>query len=134
MTAPPPATPPPGIPPDPGRHARMARTLARVAADFRRELPGRLAQAQALRDTFQEASSEPARAQALEALLLLLHAMAGTAGTLGLDAVGDAARRGEHAAQALRQQPDGSADGEAALARCIEDLGVRIREALTATP
>ncbi len=126
--------PPPGAAPDSGRHARMARTLARVAADFRRELPRRLAQAQALMNACQQAPSDPARRQALETLLRLLHSLAGTAGTLGLDAVGDAARRGEHAAQALHQQAVGPADGLPALGRCIEDLTARVHEALAGTP
>jgi len=117
MTAPPPGA---------ARRTRMADTLARVAADFRRELPARLAQAQALSSACRDA---PGDDDALQALHRLLHSLAGTAGTLGLDAVGQAARAGELAAQALRQLADRSAQDFGPLQRCVDDLAARVRAA-----
>ncbi len=118
----------------------MARTLARVAADFRRELPARLARAQALLRACLDAPVGPWRQADLKALVLLLHALAGTAGTLGMEAVGDAAREAERAAQALGQgacEPgswdESGADMQALHARLV-DLAARIDEAIAEAP
>ncbi len=118
----------------------MARTLARVAADFRRELPARLARAQALLRACVDAPVGTSRQADLEALVLLLHALAGTAGTLGMEAVGDAAREAERAAQALGQgagEPGGWNDSGPALQALhahLVDLTARIDEAIAEAP
>lgn len=118
-------------PPDPARRARMADTLARVADDFRQELPGRLVQA---RDLLNACVAAPADDATLQALLLQLHSLAGTSGTLGLAGVGDAARAGERVAQALRQQPGRTADDFHALQDRLEQLAARIHEACPSQP
>ena len=98
---------------------RMAGVLAHVAAEFRRELPQRVAQVRELLDACVAAPGDDA---ALEALFLLLHSLAGTAGTLGMDAVGHAARRGEQAAKALRGQASRQAKDFGELQARVDDL------------
>ncbi len=117
-------TPPP---PGPQRRERLARALAGVAADFRLELPGRLAQVMALMDA---CLANPADDGPLQALLLLLHSLGGTAGTLGLAEVGQAAQDGERLARALRQQGGSRSVGDFdALRACVDVLSARVREA-----
>lgn len=114
--------------PDPGRRARMAETLARVAAEFRQELPGRMDQA---RSHLHACLDTPGSDASLRDLLLLLHSLAGTAGTLGLGEVGDASRACERMTQALCQQADRTVADFARLQECVAHLSALVQRACT---
>lgn len=76
--------------------------------DWRRQLPQRLQEMQALLAACRAA---PADAQPLTELHRMLHTLAGSAGTFGLDALGVQARAIEHKLDGLLARPTrGAAD------------------------
>lgn len=103
---------------------RLGSFLEAQRGDYRRALPGMVAQAEALWQDVQAGSP-----QALAALQRLAHTVYGTAGTYRFDGTCQAALRLEQAASALAEAPQG-ADAAALLAR-IDDAIRAFRESLT---
>jgi chemotaxis protein histidine kinase CheA len=73
-----------------------------LCRDWRRQLPQRLQEIQA---RLAACRAAPDDADGLRELHRLLHTLAGSAGTFGLDALGEQARAIEHAVDALLARP-----------------------------
>lgn len=80
---------------------QLSETLQRLGAQFRAELPSRIAQAHTWLQACQASPDDDA---ALQALFLMLHSLAGTAGTFGLHELGMAARNAELATEPLLER------------------------------
>lgn len=100
--------------------------LAQQKAEYRSSLPGRLA---ALRDTWEAVQASDGSAATLTGLERVAHAIAGSAATFGLPAIGDAARALEDTlAPDAAQRPAWDADLSRQLGARVDGLAALLRE------
>jgi HPt (histidine-containing phosphotransfer) domain-containing protein len=93
----------------------LQQALDLFRSQFAEHLPARLAEARAALDAWR---TEPGSDERLRALHRVLHRLAGSAGTFGMPALGDAARAIELQLDALLERTQrGSADVEAIAAQ-----------------
>jgi chemotaxis protein histidine kinase CheA len=105
--------------------AELLRVLADLRTQYLAEAPERLS---TLRNALQCACAGDA--EGLPELRLLLHRLAGSGGSYGLQAVTEAARAAEHEVYALQDSPPPLTAGDAAhLSDLIEEVAAAFREA-----
>jgi chemotaxis protein histidine kinase CheA len=91
--------------------ADFQQALQRFRDEFARQVPARVAEADAC---LSACRADPADAARLRELHRVVHKLAGTAGTFGMSRLGDAARAIEQRIEALLEQPQrGAADFDA---------------------
>jgi chemotaxis protein histidine kinase CheA len=93
--------------------------FAALGRDWRAQLPGKLAEASALMEACRAAPQDAAK---LEELHRLLHTLAGSAGTFGLDDVGTRAKAVEHELDRVMELPERDAATYDRAHQLLQDL------------
>lgn len=109
----------PGSMSQPSLPADLQQALDLFRAQFAEQLPARLAEAS---DLLQACLAHPDSDDPLQALHRVLHRLAGSAGTFGMPAFGDACRAIEDALEALLAVHPRTRDHFDAVARALQAL------------